>query len=60
MSSISVEMNGAFAKKIDLTTPSKSMRELMVTEAERWREMEKNAQSAKKSLSDRLASLFSR
>ena len=57
MASVTMEISGAFTKKIDLSTPSNPMRELMVSEAERWREMEKTA-AAKKSLAGRLSSLF--
>jgi hypothetical protein len=60
MSSVSMEMNGGFASKIDLSSPSKTMRELITAESERWRQMERNAVSAKKSLADRLSSLLRR
>jgi len=59
MSSVTMEMNGGFAQKIDLSTPSKTMRELMAAEAERWRQNEKQiAPAAKKSLPGRFSSLF--
>lgn len=60
MSSVSMEMGGSFTPKIDLSAPSKTMRELIANEAERWRQMEKDAAAAKKSLTDRLSSLFGR
>lgn len=60
MSSVTMNVNGTFANKIDLSAPSKTMRELMTTEAERWREMERSAVSAKKSLTSRLSSMFGR
>jgi hypothetical protein len=60
MSSVTMEMSGAFTKKIDLPAPSTTMRELMVAEAERWRQMEKSALAARKSLGNRLSSLFRR
>ncbi|HTW50112.1 MAG TPA: hypothetical protein VMD92_19295 [Acidobacteriaceae bacterium] len=60
MSSVTMEMNGAFANKIDLSTPSNTMRELIAAEAERWRQMEKDAANAKMSLASRLSSLFGR
>jgi post-segregation antitoxin (ccd killing protein) len=62
MSSVTMDMNGAFAKKIDLSAPSSNMRELIATEAERWRQMEREAAAAKKSLADRLglSALFGR
>jgi hypothetical protein len=60
MSSVTIDVNGAFANKIDLTVPSRTMRELMATETERWRQMEKSAVAAKKSLASRLSTLFGR
>jgi hypothetical protein len=62
MSSVTMDVNGAFANKIDLSAPSNTMRELMTTEAERWRQMEATLAAGKKSLTDRLglSSLFNR
>jgi hypothetical protein len=60
MSSVTMDVKGAFANKIDLSVPSRTMRELMTTETERWRQTERNAVIAKKSLAERLSSLFSR
>jgi hypothetical protein len=60
MSSVTMNVNGAFASNLDLSSPSKTMRELIDNEAERWRQMEKTAVSAKKSLASRWLSLFDR
>jgi hypothetical protein len=60
MSSVTMDVKGAFANKIDLSAPSRTMRELIDTEAERWRQMEREAITAKKSLTERLSSLFGR
>jgi hypothetical protein len=60
MSSVTMDVNGGFANKIDLSTPSNSMRELITTEAERWREMEKDAAGAKSLLARYLSFWFSR
>ncbi|HTV13164.1 MAG TPA: hypothetical protein VME68_00535 [Acidobacteriaceae bacterium] len=60
MSSVTMEMNGGFTQKIDLSAPSKAMRELIATEAERWRQTEQQTLSARKSLTHQLSSLFRR
>jgi hypothetical protein len=60
MSSVTMDINGAFTRKIDLSAPSTTMRELMANETERWRQMEQTLKTGKKSLTDRLTSLLSR
>jgi hypothetical protein len=61
MSSVTMDVKGTFASKIDLSAPSRTMRELMNTESERWRQTERAAVIAKKkSLAARLSSLFGR
>jgi hypothetical protein len=61
MSSVTMELNGAFDKKIDLAVPA-TMRELISAEAERWRQMEQKGAAGRKSLTDRLglSSMFRR
>ena len=56
MSSVTVEMTGAFNSRTDLSAPvSESMRDLISSEAERWRQMHENSQkSASKSIFGRL------
>ena len=58
MSTITVEMTGAFTDQVGNVTPSAAMQELMSTEAERWRQMEQNSGKGRKSLLRRLVSLF--
>jgi hypothetical protein len=58
MSSVTMDVKGAFANKLDLSAPSRTMRELIDTEAERWRQMGQEAVIAKKSLAERLSALF--
>jgi hypothetical protein len=60
MSSVTMDVNGTFANKIDLSAPSRTMRELIDAEAERWRQMEQDAAASKKSLANRLSSMFGR
>jgi hypothetical protein len=52
MSSATMDIEAVFVKKIDFAPPSTTMRELMAAEAERWRQMEEDAE-AKKQMANR-------
>lgn len=61
MSSVTMDIGAAFEKKLDFAAVSPTMRELMMAEAERWRQMAEDAAANKPSGSRRgFSALFGR
>jgi hypothetical protein len=60
MSTVTFDVDNAFAGQVDLSAPSTTMRELITAESERWRQMERNAAGSKPSFFERFAALLRR